>query len=473
MEQPPAKRVKVDIDLTASETSTTTPAPAPASHAGAGAAAAKKKPAIASIFHPPAPSKGRWLADLRRKSSKSGGAGHFVWDDPQPSTKIAAFDIDGTLIVPRDGRKFPKNETDWTWLKPQVVPKLRQLHQDGFAIVWISNQAGNSSQQLKFKNKMPLMCRVLDVPVRVLAAWGHDEYRKSSTGMWDAFVRDWNGGVQIDYQQSFYVGDAAGRAGDHNDTDRKLALNCGLKFLTPEEFFLNKPPMPFALKGWDPSTHDHDGPLFSPTSSPLLPRRNSEFEDEHPPEVVIFVGFPGSGKTSFYKTHFAPKGYVHVNQDTLRTRSACLDLVSSCLSSSPPKSCVVDNTSPSRSVRAEYVSLIRAQFPGTKIRCFYFTAPMQLAMHNAVYRALCEPVDGGNGKMREVLPMIAFMTFRSNLEIPTPSEGFDEIKKINFKFEGTSEQRKNWTRWLADIYPLKTLAPAKAKGKGASTSQRK
>lgn len=83
----------------------------------------------------------------------------------------------------------------------------------------------------------------------------------------------------------------------------------------------------------------------------------------------------------------------------------------------------MDNTSPSRSVRAEYVSLIRSQFPGTKIRCFYFTAPMQLAMHNAAYRALCEPVDRGNGKTREVLPMIAFMTFRSNLEIPTPSEG--------------------------------------------------
>ena len=41
-------------------------------------------------------------------------------------------DIDGTLIVPRDGRKFPRNETDWTWLNPQVVPKLRQLHQDGY-----------------------------------------------------------------------------------------------------------------------------------------------------------------------------------------------------------------------------------------------------------------------------------------------------------------------------------------------------
>lgn len=53
-------------------------------------------------------------------------------------------------------------------------------------------------------------------------------------------------------------------------------------------------------------------PLFSPTSTPLLPRRNSEFDEEHPPEVVIFVGFPGSGKTSFFKQHFAEKGYVHI-----------------------------------------------------------------------------------------------------------------------------------------------------------------
>jgi hypothetical protein len=67
-----------------------------------------------------------------------------------------------------------------------------------------------------------------------------------------------------------------------------------------------------AQRRTDDISYTPAGPLFSPTSSPLLPRRNSEFEDEHPPEVVIFVGFPGSGKTSFYKTHFAPKGYVHV-----------------------------------------------------------------------------------------------------------------------------------------------------------------
>ncbi len=47
-------------------------------------------------------------------------------------------------------------------------------------------------------------------------------------------------GLEIDLDRSVFVGDAAGRLGnqgrkkDHGDTDYKLALNVGLKFLTPE-----------------------------------------------------------------------------------------------------------------------------------------------------------------------------------------------------------------------------------------------
>ena len=38
----------------------------------------------------------------------------------------------------------------------------------------------------------------------------------------------------VDKENSFFVGDAAGRAGDFASTDRKLAVNIGLPFYTPE-----------------------------------------------------------------------------------------------------------------------------------------------------------------------------------------------------------------------------------------------
>lgn len=41
-------------------------------------------------------------------------------------------------------------------------------------------------------------------------------------------------GVAIEKDASFFVGDAAGRADDFAATDRKWALNIGIKFSTPE-----------------------------------------------------------------------------------------------------------------------------------------------------------------------------------------------------------------------------------------------
>ena len=40
-----------------------------------------------------------------------------------------------------------------------------------------------------------------------------------------------------DKQASFYVGDAAGRKGDHASSDREWAQNVGIPFYTPEQFF--------------------------------------------------------------------------------------------------------------------------------------------------------------------------------------------------------------------------------------------
>lgn len=54
--------------------------------------------------------------------------------------------------------------------------------------------------------------------------------------MWSQLV----GNEEVDFENSFYCGDAAGRAGDHSNDDMLFAQNVGLKFLTPEMLFLGQ-----------------------------------------------------------------------------------------------------------------------------------------------------------------------------------------------------------------------------------------
>jgi bifunctional polynucleotide phosphatase/kinase len=57
------------------------------------------------------------------------------------------------------------------------------------------------------------------------------------------------------------------------------------------------------------------------------------------PELVLFVGMPCLGKSTFYRTNFAGAGYVHINQDTLKTRQKCVNAAEEALSEG--KCCVV------------------------------------------------------------------------------------------------------------------------------------
>lgn len=56
-------------------------------------------------------------------------------------------------------------------------------------------------------------------------------------------------------------------------------------------------------------------------------------------ELVLCVGWPGCGKSTLAKKYLESKGYVWVNQDTLKTAPKCLKAVREALAAG--KSCVV------------------------------------------------------------------------------------------------------------------------------------
>uniref|UniRef100_A0A1I8IHM9 FHA_2 domain-containing protein n=1 Tax=Macrostomum lignano TaxID=282301 RepID=A0A1I8IHM9_9PLAT len=168
--------------------------------------------------------------------------------------KCAVFDIDWCLIKPKSGGKWPKNASDWCWLFDSVPDKLKQLHSDGYRLLFISNQSGfekGTTSPKEIMQKCELVISELGVPADVILIGSVSHFRKPDIGAWEFFVRDCNGGVEFDKSSSFFVGDAAGRpaSGSHKKdfscSDRMFAANIGLPFSTPEEFFLDEPKSEF------------------------------------------------------------------------------------------------------------------------------------------------------------------------------------------------------------------------------------
>ncbi|BGP46903.1 DNA kinase/phosphatase Pnk1 [Rhodotorula kratochvilovae] len=413
---------------------------------------------------------GSWWPVLKSRGGKGRGCGHYVFGHPEPSTKIAAFDLDGTVIRPLNGKSFPQSSLDWEFCGPEVVPKLRETYRDGYAVILISNQASPMPNlAADFRKKIPFVCRKIGVPLRVFACWEFDEYRKPAAGMWEALTGRFNG----DYAQSFYVGDAAGRPADHADTDRKFALNSGLRSLTPEEFFHGAPPDPnWTLWGWHPHAYDHSLPppavQLAPTAVALPPDA---------PELVLLVGPPTVGKST-YAAQLEREGYLRVTLPppagpTALPPPAALEALHAALAqvASTPgaKGVVVDGSLPTRRSRAALRhSLHEASFRAV---CAVWTSLsassssstvlggpddiadlVELAKHNSVFRlAHAQPAGA-------LTPLPAFTAWGRAYEPPSLSEGFDRLLPRRFAFSPAAAGGapvEKWQEWLADVYPGK------------------
>ncbi|EAW15902.1 putative DNA 3'-phosphatase Tpp1 [Aspergillus fischeri NRRL 181] len=364
--------------------------------------------------------------------------------------KVAAFDLDSTLVVTASGNTFPRDSSDWKWFSPNVPVKLQELNADGrltathrYHVVIMSNQKRISLQKdlkggradskslTNFKERVTGVMRQIDIPISVYAATAADENRKPRTGMWKEFVEDYDLDVfGVDLSASFYVGDAAGRPQDHSMVDRGFAMNVGIPFKTPEEFFLNEAAQD-VQEPFNPSSYIKSEPADN------VP---APFTRQSPRELVIFCGSPGAGKSTFYWNHLEPLGYERVNQDNLKTRQKCIKVAKEFLAAG--SSVVVDNTNADPNTRAEWVRVAK-EF-NVPIRCVYFTSSPELCKHNNAVRAANRAL---NPESRAPLPGIAFGDFLKRFKEPTMEEGFSDIVRVDFRFQGDDEARRIWGQY--------------------------
>lgn len=138
-------------------------------------------------------------------------------------------------------------------------------------------------------------------------------------------------------------------------------------------------------------------------------------------EAVIFVGIPGSGKSTYYRERFFDT-HVRINLDMLRTRERERVLLAACLQAKQPF--VVDNTNVLAEERARYIGPAKAA--GFRIIGYYFQTELRtaIARNNQRPKGQAIPVPGVIAKHKRLQP-------------PAAAEGFDEI----YCLELTAENR--------------------------------
>ena len=143
-------------------------------------------------------------------------------------------------------------------------------------------------------------------------------------------------------------------------------------------------------------------------------------------EAIIFTGLQGSGKTTYFKDHFAAT-HEHISRDVLQTAEH---------EAAPgqrmhPYRPFLRGGRPNgtRTLRAAYIR--EAKAAGFQVRSYFFDTPVRTAIGRNNHRTDKKPI-----------PVPAILRAAKFLERPSLNEGFDEIRIVTPGPEKGREQNK-------------------------------
>lgn len=160
------------------------------------------------------------------------------------------FDLDHTLIRPKEGRLFPLDEHDWEFM-PGVVETVKPFIEEGYIFCLISNQGGIAAgfQTIEeVERKLTNVLHVLGHQIGILPPHGQYHWfycsslepthpdRKPNPGMITGALEK----LQIDPQWSIFVGDL--------NTDQEAASAAHIRdYFHITNFLQNQPKPQFPL----------------------------------------------------------------------------------------------------------------------------------------------------------------------------------------------------------------------------------
>ena len=137
-------------------------------------------------------------------------------------------------------------------------------------------------------------------------------------------------------------------------------------------------------------------------------------------ELVILMGLPASGKSSFYKEKFADT-HVRINQDMLKTKQRVDQLFDFCLTQQIK--CVIDNTNILAKLRSAYVE--KASSVRYNVVGYFFKSTIPGCLERNRARSDANRV-----------PDVAIISKSKELELPKWREGYDELFFVSLKDQG-------------------------------------
>ena len=287
--------------------------------------------------------------------------------------KIASFDYDWTIVNPKDGSTFPRDVEDWSWFSEETPQVIKNYQEEGFTIVIFTNQTKvwKIEQILK-------VCETMNIPMFVCVAMEKADH-KPNTIMFDKLLD----GREISKADSFFVGDALGRKSDFSDSDKVFAERVGLTCIAPETIFM---------------CHTFTNQVAG-------------IEIRPDPEIIIMMGYPGSGKSTIGQEICKSDQYVLLKGDDFKSNTGKM-IKASIEHLVEKKSIVFDATNSSEKKRALYIAL--AQKYDYPVRCIHVSTSLGISYKRNKFR-----------QDKEQVPKIAYSVYKKHFDEPVQGEGFE------------------------------------------------